>query len=288
MSRFNKFVSVLSGVALVTAFVFWASVSCQAAAVQDDDGNLYNFEVKPLEITDCARCHQSEFNGLRTNGGKHHEVACMACHEVFHAYNPLRNNYAEIMPKCSQCHDLPHGSDEPVTKCLNCHRNPHQPIASIPDPSELEPNCHICHPDIAASLKAEVSKHTELECSECHSKKHGRIPVCFECHENHSPLVKLETPDCLSCHPVHTPLKISYPPDQAKEVCAGCHEDAYNLLKDRVTKHSAFSCAKCHPKHGQIPACMDCHGYPHNPAIHKKFPKCGDCHGIAHNVIARP
>jgi hypothetical protein len=86
---------------------------------------------------------------------------------------------------------------------------------------------------------------------------------------------------------VHTPLKISYPLTQAKEVCAGCHEDAYELLQARQTKHSAFTCAKCHPKHGHLPMCQDCHGKPHSAKIHEKFEKCGDCHGIAHDV-ARP
>jgi predicted CXXCH cytochrome family protein len=97
----------------------------------------------------------------------------------------------------------------------------------------------------------------------------------------------LETPDCLACHPVHTPLKISYPTTQSKEVCAGCHENAYQLLQDYQTKHSALTCAKCHPAHGQLPACLDCHGKPHSTAIHEKFAQCVDCHGIAHNV-ARP
>jgi hypothetical protein len=58
----------------------------------------------------------------------------------------------------------------------------------------------------------------------------------------------------LSCHPVHTPLQISYPVTQVKEVCAGCHDQAYQLLQKHQTKHSALSCAKCHPAHGQLPA----------------------------------
>jgi hypothetical protein len=261
-------------------------VISQSVAAETVEGSLYEtIEVTPLTLGDCARCHTTHFKWIKNNGARHQTLACTDCHEVFHAYNPLRNNYAEIMPKCSSCHDTPHGTAEAVLECLNCHTNPHQPLVSIPNPAKLEDRCKICHSDIAASLKAEPSKHTEQKCSSCHSRKHGRIPVCFECHENHSPLAQLETPDCLSCHPVHTPLKISYPPDQAKEVCGGCHEQAYQLLRDNVTKHSAFSCAKCHPQHGKIPQCQDCHGTPHNPKIHEKFPKCGNCHGIAHDII---
>ena len=283
----SKKKSGLSGVSVLLALAVLALFNCRTAVAQEGDANIYNFEVQPLELADCARCHKAHFDWLRTSGAKHQGVACTECHEIFHAYNPLRNNYAEIMPKCAQCHDLPHGAAEPVSQCLNCHTNPHQPLASIPDPANLEPNCRLCHTVVAASLQAEVSKHTEQECSSCHSQKHGRIPACFECHENHSPLAALDVPDCLKCHPVHTPLRISYPADQAKEVCAGCHETAYNLLSDRITRHSAFSCAKCHPQHGHLPVCMDCHGKPHNPAIHEKYALCGDCHGIAHDV-ARP
>jgi predicted CXXCH cytochrome family protein len=67
-------------------------------------------------------------------------------------------------------------------------------------------------------------------------------------------MAALEMPDCLACHPVHTPLNISYPATQAKEVCAGCHDQAYQLLQEHQTKHSALTCAKCHPAHDQLPA----------------------------------
>ena len=280
-------------VTLAAALLLVAFVSGQALAEEEPSvNNVYDLEskaieVKPLTLVDCARCHTAQFNWLLNNGAKHQGVVCTDCHEVFHAYNPRRNNYADIMPKCSSCHDAPHGSTEPVTKCLDCHTNPHQPLASIPVPADLEGRCQFCHTEVAASLQAEPSMHTEQECSSCHSKKHGRIPVCSECHENHSPMAVLDTPDCLGCHPVHTPLRISYPADQPKEVCAGCHDEAYELLQARTTKHSAFSCAKCHPEHGYLPACMDCHGKPHNQAIHEKYAECGHCHGIAHDV-ARP
>ncbi len=259
----------------------------QSAVAEPVEGSIYTVAVQPLTLDECARCHSAHYNWLRDNGGLHQTVSCTECHAIFHAYNPLRNNYGEIMPKCSSCHDMPHGAAEPVLKCLDCHTNPHQPLVSIPVPSKLEGRCQLCHSQVAASLQAEVSKHTQQECSSCHSEKHGRIPQCAECHENHSPMVVLETVACLACHPVHTPLKITYPVTQTKEVCAGCHDQAYQLLLAHQTKHSALTCAKCHPVHGQLPACQDCHGKPHSAVIHEKFTKCGDCHGIAHD-IARP
>jgi predicted CXXCH cytochrome family protein len=68
-------------------------------------------------------------------------------------------------------------------------------------------------------------------------------------------MATLETPDCLACHPVHTPLKISYPITQVKEVCAGCHGEALQLLQARQTKHSALTCAKMASKPWAI-ACL--------------------------------
>ncbi len=267
------------------AFILFAAFFfCQSAAAETVEGSIYTIAVQPLTLEDCARCHTTHYNWLRDNGARHQTVACTECHEVFHAYNPLRNNYGAIMPKCSSCHDAPHGSAEPVMQCLECHANPHKPLVSIPDPGSLEGRCKLCHTEVAASLMAEVSMHTEQECSSCHSEKHGRIPQCAECHENHSPMAQLATPDCLACHPVHTPLRISYPITQSKEVCAGCHDEAYQLLQARVTKHSALTCAECHASHGRIPACQECHGEPHNPSIHKKYAECAACHGIAHDI----
>ena len=273
------------GVTLLGILFLVAFMSNQAVASEPVAGNIYTEEVKPLTLEECGRCHTSHYTWLRDNGARHQGVACTDCHQVFHAYNPLRSNYAEIMPQCSSCHDTPHGSAEPVTECLACHANPHQPLVSIPVPAKLEGKCQLCHTEVAASLKAEVSMHTEQECSSCHSEKHGRIPQCGECHENHSPMTVLETPDCLGCHTnPHTPLRISYPITQGKEVCAGCHEEPFQLLQARETKHSALTCAKCHSVHGQLPVCQECHGEPHGPAIHKKYAKCGECHGIAHDV----
>jgi predicted CXXCH cytochrome family protein len=271
-------------IAVTAAIILGVMLPSQALSAEPDVENKYTATIQPLTLEDCGRCHTSHYSWLRDNGAKHQTVVCTDCHQVFHAYNPLRNNYAEIMPKCSSCHDAPHGIAKPVMQCLNCHSNPHQPLASIPDPAVLKDRCRLCHETVAASLQAEKSKHTEQECSSCHSEKHGRIPQCSECHENHSPMAVLETPDCLACHPVHTPLQITYPLNQPKEVCAGCHEVPYQQLQDHQTKHSELTCAKCHPAHGQLPACQECHGEPHGAAIHEKYGVCGECHGVAHDV----
>ncbi len=270
---------------LTAGIVCFTFLLCsQIVTVFAAEGSVYDIEVKQLTVADCAACHVSHFNRIRDNGGKHSGVVCGECHEIFHAYNPLKNNYAAIMPKCSSCHDAPHGDAPEVMKCLGCHTDPHQPLAAIPDPSTLESQCGTCHTEVAASLKAQPSKHTEEECSSCHSQKHGRIPQCAECHESHSPQVQMAVADCLVCHPVHTPLQISYPVTQNIQVCGGCHVDPFEQLAAKQTKHSALTCAKCHPKHAQLMACQECHGEPHGEKIHKKYSECGTCHNIAHDL----
>jgi hypothetical protein len=246
----------------------------------------YDADIKALTTAECARCHISQFTRIKNEGGKHRNVECTDCHTIFHAYNPLRKNYADIMPKCAACHDEPHGPDKSVQKCGTCHADPHRPVVAIPDPSTMESQCKACHGKVAQSLAQNPSKHTTEHCSSCHSQKHGRIPVCEECHENHSPMVTMSTPECLSCHPVHIPLQITYSDAVSNNaICAGCHKKPFDLLKTRQTKHSPLACAACHPGHKQILACQECHGAaPHNASIHKKYPKCGDCHSIAHDL----
>lgn len=247
----------------------------------------YDIIVKGLSTAECARCHISEFNRLKYNGAKHQSQGCTDCHTEFHVYSPLKNNYAEIMPKCSTCHkESPHGKDQVVQKCLSCHKDPHGPLVSIPDPADLEQQCRICHAKVAESMIKYPSTHTEEECSSCHSQKHGRIPECSECHDNHSPMAPMGTKECFSCHPVHTPLNIIYSGQVSNNVvCAGCHNVPFEQLKTNQTKHSALACAQCHPKHKQLMTCQQCHGKsPHYAAIHAKFPKCGSCHGTAHDL----
>lgn len=245
---------------------------------------IYEVDIEPLGLADCIRCHISQTGRLREKGGKHRRVACTDCHRQFHAYNPPKNNFSAIMPKCSFCHTLQHGEDEGVSTCLNCHFDPHQP-RTVREPEKLEGQCRICHPSIGGLLDEKPSKHTERKCSECHSKKHGRKPDCTECHQNHSPQLELTTGECMQCHPVHTPLEIHYPVTQVKELCGGCHTKPYEDLRDTVTKHSALTCAKCHPKHGYLPECRECHGdQVHHAGIHEKKPVCGDCHSIAHKL----
>ncbi len=239
--------------------------------------NPYEAELVPLTVAQCGQCHTSYFNAIKENGGRH-QFDCQDCHQQFHAYNPTRNNWAELMPKCSSCHTLPHGPKQ--TECLACHANPHTPLKVVMS-DRLTKNCADCHTSPAAQLQQFPSKHTQQGCSACHDK-HGYIPTCFVCHEGHYQEQPLES--CASCHPVHKPLQISFRGEVELKTCSGCHSGVYGVWSGSKSKHAQVSCVTCHTQHGLIPSCSDCHGpTPHSAALHVKFPNCLTCHLDPHD-----
>jgi predicted CXXCH cytochrome family protein len=255
------------------------------------DAPLYAQQPRSLTPVECGACHGGEYNKLRESKSKH-RFMCTDCHEQLHAYVPSKNNYQEIMPKCSSCHDLPHG--EAFTQCLKCHADPHTPL-DIPFSGVKQKiknkqgksvvACEVCHynPE-GKEFETYPCKHnTSVGCTGCHADKHGVLPTCFDCHEPH---VQGQTyADCLVCHSPHSAKHIKqYPEDMPNKVCGSCHTTIYKDLQTNITKHSALQCATCHVKHGQIPKCQDCHGEPHGSAVHKKFPNCLECHVDPHNL----
>jgi predicted CXXCH cytochrome family protein len=280
MSILKKLAGIASVVTMMT-LVAWGVGTPVGAQTP------YDAEVQPLTTAECGRCHFSYYQAIRTEGGKH-QIDCVQCHTIYHAYSPRKQNYDQIMPKCEQCHVSAgggpfHGPDPKLVPCLNCHTNPHTPL-NIPM-GDIEVACNNCHGTQAHEVEKFPSLHSEVGCSECHHDKHGLIPTCDECHENHSPAVPLDSQACMSCHPVHKPTQIMFDKNTDSQICAGCHEEVYNMLQQKVTKHTAVTCADCHPTpHGTIPACSRCHGEPHPPNMKVDVKKCGTCHGIAHDL----
>ena len=259
-----------------------------AAAEKPAGPALYEkMKVKPLTTAECAQCHFSIFETIKAEGAKH-QIDCVRCHREYHVYNPRKQNYDEIMPKCESCHLSAsggpfHGEHKNLIPCLACHADPHKPLV-IPM-GQVEASCSLCHSKEGNEIKDYPSGHTtEVACADCHAERHGFIPECSACHESHSPEVELATADCMACHPVHKPTRISYGEETVSTICAGCHEVAYDLLQKKETKHTSVGCAECHPVHKEIPACSTCHGQPHPKTMMTDVTKCGDCHGIAHDL----
>jgi len=248
--------------------------------------SAYEMDIKPLTTVECGQCHYSVFEAIKKAGGRH-QIDCVRCHREYHVYNPRKQNYDQIMPNCAWCHvsatggDF-HGEHQNLTPCLSCHADPHTPLM-IPM-GEITASCALCHSQVGNELQKYPSKHTtDVACADCHADKHGYIPECDACHESHSPNVGLGTKECMTCHPVHKPTQMIYDKATDSKICAGCHEEAYDLLQKKVTKHTAVTCADCHPSHAEIPLCSRCHGQPHPEAM--MATKCGECHGIAHDLL---
>jgi predicted CXXCH cytochrome family protein len=248
----------------------------------------YDVDVKALTTAECGQCHFPIFNTIKEQGGKH-QFDCVRCHTQYHVYNPRKQNYDQIMPKCASCHVSAsggpfHGENKKITQCLTCHADPHKPKA-IPM-AKIEPTCAICHSKVGNQIKKYPSKHTsDVTCTDCHAEKHGYIPECSACHESHSPEVEMASADCMVCHPVHKPTQIKYSEETLSTICAGCHGKAYNLLQKKETKHTILKCAACHPAHGEILPCSECHGQPHSKGMMKGRKNCGECHSIAHDLL---
>lgn len=272
----------------VLLFFCFAGGPAPPAAVAEEAAKAispYQMDIKPLSTIECGRCHFPVFEAIKQHGGKH-QFDCVRCHHEYHVYNPRKKNYDQIMPQCAWCHKSAtggafHGDNKTLTPCLSCHMDPHQPLG-IPM-GHIENTCGLCHMPEAKEIESFPSKHeSDVACADCHADKHGFIPECSMCHESHSPDVELDSRACMACHPVHKPLEIAYPKTTDSQVCAGCHEDVYGMLQKKVTKHTAVTCADCHPKHGEIPRCTRCHGEPHPKSM--KATQCGKCHGIAHDL----
>jgi len=259
-------------------------VSAEAA----DEAAFYRTEIKPLTPAECGQCHLPVFEVIKNEGGRH-QIDCMRCHTQLHQYNPRKDNYDAIMPKCAACHvnasgGAFHGEDPALTPCLTCHADPHKPLA-IPM-SDIEAACAQCHSKIGGELKAHPSKHlTDVACGDCHADKHGYIPECSACHENHSPGVEMGTAECMTCHPVHRPTEIVYNETTPNMLCAGCHDDISDMLQKSESKHTPVACADCHPSHKEIPDCQRCHGEPHSKAMLINTANCGECHGNPHDIL---
>ncbi len=79
----------------------------------------------PLEITYsddtpshyCGACHSEALSLLEANTTKHHDLACVYCHEDKH----------KAVPPCSACHSEPHSQAmlKKFPECADCHSTAH-------------------------------------------------------------------------------------------------------------------------------------------------------------------
>jgi len=250
------------------------------SVVPPEKTDIYKEEIKPLTGVECGRCHIYHFNTIKEKGGKH-QLECTFCHKIFHAYNPVKQNWDELMPRCETCHLQYHG--EKFSMCQQCHTNPHAPRLPMKVTQVIEANCGDCHSNEMNEMLAFKSKHTEIGCTACHAEIHGKIPSCFDCHKPHIEEQKNE--DCFRCHNPHSPLNIqSFSEKTSNKECSSCHIVEFEKISATKSKHGKLACVQCHAKHKYIPNCTDCHAKPHSEAILKQFPNCLQCHVDVHNL----
>lgn len=260
--------------------------------VEDANPGVYADEQEKLTTEQCMQCHPKIAAQLRNTDSMHSRVECRQCHLQFHTFVKGKTDYQDILPKCTRCHDHPHG--EKLVRCGSCHQQAHSPL-SIPASRALSQGCYVCHEEQDKEMKTFITRHTDLYCTACHHSRHGYIPACLECHQKHTGTIptagamrESASPldQCLSCHSPHKALKVAYPEDTPNAICKYCHRKAGEMLERSKTKHSTFACSRCHPgQHKTIKRCVDCHGRPHPEEILNKFSSCGGCHGVAHSLV---
>ncbi|GAB4296357.1 MAG: cytochrome c [Desulfuromonadia bacterium] len=240
---------------------------------------LYATNPTPLTPSQCGQCHSSYFDAIKKDGARH-QFDCQKCHTVIHAYNPLKGNYAALMPKCDSCHNQPHGKS--MTDCATCHTNPHTPKKVAMGP-RLFNNCTECHTGPKQQMAQFPSKHVKVGCQKCHTT-HGYIPSCNACHKPHYQAQGFDT--CTKCHAVHKPLQVEWPAREVAtpETCSACHGKIYAKWKASPSRHAKVACAQCHhTKHKFKPDCRECHKAPHPESFLSRYPKCLTCHLDVHD-----
>ena len=247
-------------------------------AQSTEKGDVYSKEIPPMSPSECGSCHPKQYGDLRDSGGGH-KMACQVCHEIFHALNPRKDNFAELMPECADCHDAIHG-EKGIGGCLSCHENAHAP-GLIPLPGQLAGVCRVCHPLPAKELEKKSGHHGQ-NCIDCHHTEHGFIPDCSDCHTPHYP--SQETGGCFICHPPHLPNDLKFFIDSDSRNCHSCHQNIYTKWSRTGSAHGDLDCTFCHATHGHRPGCGDCHGNPHGSPVTSGFRTCLGCHLDAHDL----
>ena len=225
---------------------------------------------------ECAGCHARQMSDKTVPGEGHGSVPCLGCHA---SHSP---DAKKPTAQCNKCHFLlktPRHHAE-LTVCSNCHTNPHRPLYISLKGADKDA-CLICHGVERRLLTEHKSKHTALDCSNCHDV-HRKIPQCTQCHRPHSGKI---VGNCNPCHNAHAPKLASYPAAMPSQECGACHKIPSDILSATTSRHKTLACVFCHQqRHRLIPACQDCHGTPHPAGIMVRFPECGRCHNTAHDL----
>jgi hypothetical protein len=232
----------------------------------------------PLTDGVCVNCHSKEVSDINNRGARHKsDVKCLDCHLE---HPPDGKN---AIPTCAMCHEPREKAHYELGNCETCH-HPHYPLEmDLTKIDPAKPACSSCHMKESWELNDYPSKHSDLDCNECHLE-HRKYLECMECHEPHTQ--EMTYKDCLLCHKPHMASVVKYGGDVPSSYCRGCHANEFDAIGQSTLKHHDLQCVYCHKdQHKMVPNCEDCHGRPHSSDIHEKFAACLDCHHDAHGLI---
>ena len=179
-------------------------------------------------------------------------------------------------PGCFRCHDGKHVSEDGQVirrECEICHTMPERGPSK--HWSEGYPEGETWESFHPWDLKG---KHSEMNCSRCHS---GGIPPskdCGTCHEKlgvddggHPSDVGMGTFDCYDCHLNEQKVRPIID-------CRECHDDLTGLHVE-VEDHAGEDCTTCHVRHRWVvdsrETCYQCHD---DKEDHNADEFCADCH----------
>ena len=185
----------------------------------------------------CMSCH-SDGNMIHWTGSMHEEeeVACVSCHEVHAAQDPVMDKLAQ-QETCFACHPRTRAatfraSSHPLRfgemTCTDCH-NPHGGANDfLLARSTVNDTCYTCHAEKRGPFLWEHAPVSE-DCTLCHNP-HG---------SNHAALLKQRSP--LLCQQCHSP--------GGHPATAYTSETAENSFQQRFLLGQ--SCTNCHSQvHG--------------------------------------
>lgn len=138
--------------------------------------------------------------------------------------------------------------------------------------------CVKCHAFEVRMVGAGGGMHTELNCVDCHREHPPETEAltlgCVVCHDGQ---LHFTIGSCRGCHAdPHRPLislrDISRP---ARTECLSCHTKVGEKMQQSPDSHAELFCTRCHPRHKEVPSCLDCHS-PHDQ--HQVADDCSGCH----------
>ena len=184
---------------------------------------------------------------------------------------------------CEKCHngDKPlytakesHMTADTGGECASCHESSEESHTSVGITLD---ECDDCHDTDLGELMVNT------DCTDCHASANPPSESrsnCNVCHTNLYPEVSvvphMGTEDCSQCHAGHISV------DGYNDMCVDCHLATVAEFEEFGGKHYT-RCDVCHVQHGEVPACVDCHGLHHG----EELAECSQCHN-AHsptNVI---